>query len=251
MKIQILSDLHLEFGPFDVPEASADLLVLAGDIQSKAHGLKWAIESVPDRPVLYVMGNHEFYGGAHPKLIGKLKQAAAGTNVTVLENDAVEIGGIRFLGCTLWTNFELVGDPRIAGYHATQAMTDFRRIRRSPSYSKLRSIDASHINWRSIRWLTDTMAESPDQPTVVITHHAPSELSLPPERRGKIESAAYASHFDDLVLNASPELWVHGHIHRNSDYRIGTTRVVCNPRGYADSPNLGFQPDLVVEVPSP
>ena len=101
MRIHILSDLHLEFAPFQPSEVDADVIVLAGDIHTGKNGIKWILKTIPDRPVIYSLGNHEFYGQKIPKLIDEIKEVAQGTNVHVLENESVEIGNVVFLGATL------------------------------------------------------------------------------------------------------------------------------------------------------
>ena len=108
MELQILSDLHIEFAPYEMIDTDADVVVLAGDIHLGERGFKWARDNIPDKVVVYVLGNHEFYKAATPRLIEKLTDRAAGTNIHVLENRSVAIGGIRFLGCTLWTDFDLL-----------------------------------------------------------------------------------------------------------------------------------------------
>lgn len=114
MKIQLLRDLHIEFGSYRYPDVESDVVVLAGDIHTKTQGIQWALENITDKPVIYVLGNHEYYGKTYPKLIDTAKELAKGSNVHVLENEVLTLGGVNFLGCTLWTDFELFGDPRIA-----------------------------------------------------------------------------------------------------------------------------------------
>ncbi|NEQ04416.1 metallophosphoesterase [Moorena sp. SIO3F7] len=247
MKLHILSDLHIEFEDFTAPSTDADVVILAGDIHVGRRGLDWAMQTFPDKPVIYVPGNHEYYGEAIPKHTDKLRKLAAGTNVHILEQEVVTLGGVTFLGCTLWTDFELFGDPRVAGYHATQRMTDYKRIHVSPKYSRLRSIDTAVIHSKSRRWLQTQLQDQTGE-RVIVTHHAPSIKSLPVGRQEDLMSAAYASHLDDLVEQSGAKLWVHGHLHNSSDYAIGTTRFLCNPKGYPDERNKGFVPDLVVSV---
>jgi hypothetical protein len=139
MRIHILSDLHLEFAPFEVNDVGAEVVVFAGDIHTGKNGIKWILQATVDRPAVYVLGNHEFYGQKIPKLISEIKEAAQGTNVHVLENDKVEIGEVVFLGATLWTDFTLNGDPVLAEVAAQTGMTDFRRIRVTPSYRRGRT----------------------------------------------------------------------------------------------------------------
>lgn len=249
MKILVFSDLHLEFGPFTPGECHADVVVLAGDIHLKTRGVEWAIETFKDKPVLMILGNHEYYGHKYPNLVDKAKALSQGSNLHVLENDAIEIDGVRFLGCTLWTDFRLFGDPRLAGYFCQQEMTDFKKIRVAPRYSKLNPVDVVKIHQASRAWLSDQLAWDYSGKTVVITHHAPSAHSLPERPPGELTGAAYASHLDAFINERRIDLWVHGHVHNSCDYPIGETRVACNPRGYhPDHLNPNFQTDFVVEV---
>jgi Icc-related predicted phosphoesterase len=248
MKLHTLSDLHIEFKPFNPPATSADVIILAGDIHVGTKGLNWAKENFGDKPVIYVLGNHEYYGQAFPKHIDTLKQLAEGTNIHILENERLTINEVVFLGCTLWTDFKLFGEPKLAGYQATQTMTDYRKIRVSPQYRKLRSIDTAVIHNKSLRWLGEELVNSKSNKVVVITHHAPSQRSVPECYQNDILSAAYASHLDSFVEESSAALWIHGHLHVQHDYMIGSTRVICNPRGYPDEDNNNFMSDLVIEV---
>jgi len=248
VKIHILSDFHSEFDDFEYIENDSDVVVLAGDINLKERGIAWVLDTIKNKPVIYVMGNHEYYTSAYPKLLNSIKDMCKNTNVHVLENDQVKIGDVDFFGCTLWTNFKLLGDPRLSGYQCQQVMSDYKKIRLTPKYSKLRSIDVAAINQRSINWLKSELRASDSQSKVVVTHHAPSVKSLPEEFRTDPVSAAYASNHEDLILEYSPKLWIHGHIHSKSDYKIGNTRIVCNPRGYPDEDVLNFDHGLVHEI---
>ncbi len=248
MRLHILSDLHQEFAPFKPSAVEADVLILAGDIDRGMRGLLWAQSAFAGLPVIYVPGNHEYYGNALPKLTDKLRHRAAGSNVHVLDTDCFGLGEIVFLGCTLWTDFNLSGEARFAGFEAKERMNDYRRIRVSPGYRKLRSADTALRHHYARDWLEQELKKHLDKKVVVVTHHAPSALSLPPDFRNDTLAAAYASHLDDFVRDSPVRLWIHGHIHRSSDYMIGSTRILANPRAYPDSPNDEFQPQLVVEV---
>lgn len=249
MKLLVLSDLHLEFGPLTVDAANADVVILAGDIHLKTRGVIWAMEAFRDRPVIMVLGNHEYYGEKYPTLMNKAKALAAGSNVHVLENDTVEIDGVRFLGCTLWTDFRLYGDPRLAAYFCQQAMTDFKKIRVAPRYSKLNPVDVANIHEASLHWLKAKLSEEGHGTTVVVTHHAPSALSLPSLAPDDLTGAAYATNLDAMIKKNPIDLWIHGHTHESRDYRIGNTRVLCNPRGYdRDYLNAAFLSDFIVKI---
>ena len=252
MRIHFLSDLHLEFAPFEPPAVAADVVVLAGDSHPGLRGLEWAAAAWPDRPVLYLLGNHELYGHAYPRLVRKLETCAAslGTHVHVLSDRAVVLGGVRFLGATLWTDFALLGDPARSMAAAREQMSDFKRVRVEPTFRRCRPADTVLWHRRSVAWLRAQLAEPSPGPTVVVTHHAPSARSLNPLYTDPV-AAAYASRLDDLVAASGARYWLHGHTHHCVDYRLGGTRVVSNQRGYPDEPVGGFRPGLVLEVERP
>ena len=150
MKLYILSDLHTEFHTFTPPAVEADAVILAGDIGVGKGGLKWIQAHFPDRPVLYTMGNHEYYGRTLQKHLQDVRDAAAGTSIHVMENDEVQIGDCIFLACTFWTDFELFGDAHLVGYEAMQRMSDYARIRVTPKYRKLHYLDNVGFHERSV-----------------------------------------------------------------------------------------------------
>jgi hypothetical protein len=127
MRLHILSDLHQEFGEVPVPRVDCDCVVLAGDVSTKTNGLKWILRTFTDVPVIYLCGNHEYYGENYPSLLDKLRDMAHGTNVHVLENESVTIGGVRIFGCTLWTDMALMGDWQIGCLSAGAVMNDYKR----------------------------------------------------------------------------------------------------------------------------
>jgi predicted phosphodiesterase len=249
MRLRVLSDLHLEFGPFEPPLVPADVVVLAGDIHLGARGVRWAATAFPHTPVLYVPGNHEYYRSAIPHLTEKLRDAARGTTVQILAEDEVRIGGVRFLGCTLWTDFELHHAAHLARTDAAALLNDYALIRLSPQYRRLRPEDTERFHRTARRWLAERLTAGPAETTVVVTHHAPSPGSIDPRFEQDSLSAAYASDLTGLMAERGPAVWIHGHTHAAADYRVGGTRVVCNPRGYTDEPVAAFDPRLVVEVP--
>jgi Icc-related predicted phosphoesterase len=248
MKIQILSDLHVEFKDYEYQKCDSDVVVLAGDIHTKDRGIEWAIKNIEGKPVVYVLGNHEFFGKSHPKFIAEARSKASGTNVHLLENEYINIEGVNFIGCTLWTDFEIFGDPRIAGYQCQQVMTDYKKIRKSPQYSKLRSIDTALIHAQSLNWLGKTLESLKGEPNVVVSHHGPSINSSPIGKREDITSAAYVSDLEGFISDHQPKFWFHGHLHNSSEYKIGDCTVVCNPKGYPGDENCHFDPVKCVEI---
>lgn len=248
MKIQLLSDLHIEFSDFEYQETDCDLVILAGDIHIGEKGVSWALEHIKNKPVLFVAGNHEFYGKAYPKHLRTLRALTEGTNVHLLENEVLTLKGVNFFGCTLWTNFELYGDPRVAGHECQQVMNDFKRIKLSTPYRKLRSRDIASIHYGSVKWLKAQLCRSSGKKNLIITHHAPSQRSIPTGLQDDSTNPAYASNLEELILEYNPQVWIHGHLHNSSDYRIGQCRILCNPRGYPDEVNREFDPGFCFDV---
>lgn len=236
MRVQLASDLHLEFlaaagfprKRLIAPAHGADILVLAGDICTGA----LAIELFADWPVpvLYVAGNHEFYGHDFHRLRRQLKDGAVGTSVTVLDNDCVELGGVRFLGSTLWTDYQFS-----AGLEQWQAMARARRT--LADHSRIRSgaepFGPEHAlaeHNASRRWLEQELSRRYDGRTVVVTHHAPHPGSVHARYAGDPVNCAFVSDLGGLVGMAN--LWLHGHVHDGFDYVAHGCRVVANPLGY-------------------
>ncbi|WP_045464182.1 metallophosphoesterase [Sporocytophaga myxococcoides] len=247
MKIQVASDLHQEFGRSEIEFDKADLLILAGDVSLGIKGIQWILSEIKI-PVIYVLGNHEYYKGSYPKTLNKIKDVAKNTHVHVLENNSIELDGITFHGATLWTDFELFGNPRYTGGLVQSKMNDYKLIRRDPSYSKLRTIDTYKIHKASLKWLEESLGTSSSKKNIVISHHAPSIKSLPERLKENIVSSAYASNLDDLIFKYQPEYWIHGNIHAPSFYKIGDTQIICNPHGYINDAYNGFNPGLFIKV---
>ena len=272
MRILVLSDIHREYWKerdqrprFDLTISRPDVVVLAGDIDKDAQAIPWANEAFAGVPVVYVHGNHEGYGEKLEKMQHRLRESAAATNghVHLLERNEVTIDGVRFLGCTLWTNFRLHGDARYTfdRYECGTKINDYKSIRvASQGYRKLQTRDTEGIHHRSVKWLRERL-EAPGQAgrTVVVTHMAPSARSVPPQYKNNPIAAAYASDLEDLVVQA--DLWIHGHMHDSVDYMIRDTRVVANPRGYPVRAkfqgyveaglvpeNDDFNPNFIVEI---
>jgi predicted phosphodiesterase len=253
MKLHILSDLHLSQAGLPLPQAEADLVILAGDIARPEQALEWAARI--DRPVLYVPGNHEFYGGSIPGTLNRLRQLSAGTKVQVLDRDAVSLGGVRFLGATLWTDFMLLGDGpgrAQAEEAALRMMRDFQRIHLDEARTEL--FTPSHcaaLFARDAQWLATQLAQPHDGPTVVITHHAPARGSIHPRFAGSPLNACFVSDARHLLDGRRAQLWIHGHTHDSFDYAVNGTRVVCNPRGYARdgvNENASFDANFTVDL---
>ena len=236
---------NLQFIP---AKPQADVIILAGDVHTGQNGIKWILNTFSTQPVVYVLGNHEFYGQKIPKLVDEIKAAAQGTNVYVLENDLVKIGDVTFLGATLWTDFKLFGNAVLAEVAAQTGLTDFRRIRLIPSYRKFRPADARRFHARTLEWLQNQSLQARPGKIVVVSHHAPSPRSVPAHLSSDSLNPAYASNLESYIADSGVTVWIHGHIHHHSDYFVGHTRVIANPRGYPTERNTGFDPSLVIEI---
>jgi predicted phosphodiesterase len=235
VKLNILSDLHLSCGALDVPRTDADIVILAGDIARPREAIAWARDF--PQPVLLVPGNHEFYGSSIAAAPRLLKQLSAGTNVHVLDNDEITIKGVRFLGSTLWTDYSLSSDATdraLAMQEALAFIRDFSVIDvDGPKPRRFTPEDAVALCRTNTRWLAQRLAEPQAGPTVVITHHAPSSLSVHARFAGSRLNGCFVSDLAYLLDGRRAQLWVHGHTHDRFDYLLHGTRVVCNPRGYA------------------
>lgn len=159
---------------------------------------------------------------------------------------------MRFLGCTLWTDYALYGDAADAMAAAARGINDHRLIRRQGArFSPADALDR-HVTEKI--WLAGALARQHDGPTVVVTHHCVSQKSVHPKWGRTPISAVFSSNLDDLVAGSGAALWVHGHTHDSFDYSLVGTRVICNPKGYGPScgggipENAAFDPRLVVEV---
>ena len=243
MKIQVVSDLHLEFGAIDLQAHDRDLLVLAGDTNMGRDALPFLEEQLELSPVIYVMGNHEYYDHS----IEEINDYWINLNkpdLHVLENRSVTIDGVDFFGCVLWTDME-DGD----GYAIRQSrnkMNDYALIRKNGK--RLDPKDTMEIHKQSVAWLDEAMAQSTN-PKIVITHHMPSAKSTTPGYKGSDINGAYYSELDWLILKHQPNYWLHGHTHSSCEYEIEATRVLCNPRGYYPKHlNQEFDPQLLITI---
>jgi hypothetical protein len=251
MKIRIYSDLHLEFGRFDSPfdqRGDEDLVVLAGDIDVGCAAIGWAAHTFAPAPVVYVLGNHEYYHHNFDTLIDQCRERARGTNVHVLERDVLDVGGIRVLGCTLWTDYKLFGPERIdeAQDWAAQSLADHEVIHRHGG-RRFTPADAAQQFCINAHWL-DWQISQADRPLLVVTHHAPTPSTIAPYYAGQISNAAFHSDAGDL-LRAPVRMWVHGHTHYNADVLHNDVRVVTNQWGYPREDMRGFRRDGLFTFP--
>ena len=253
MKIALLSDLHLSVQAMAAPATHADVVVLAGDLHRPAAAIAWARQF--RQPTLFVAGNHEFYGGDLATTMHELRAHAQSTGVRVLDHDVWLHSGVRFLGCTLWSDYRLFDSPaqrELGLQQAGQMVRDFSRIRSAPDFDEKFTLAMSqYLFVRAVAWLEQQFAIAHDGPTVVITHFAPARGSIAARFAGSPLNACFVSDLESQIRRWQPTLWLHGHVHDSFDYRIGNTRVVANPRGYAPKgvvENPAFDASLTIDL---
>jgi DNA repair exonuclease SbcCD nuclease subunit len=237
MRIQLLSDLHLETETFEPqPSPSADLLILAGDIDAGHGGLdlfaRWPV------PVVYIAGNHEFDSRDVDSATAELREHCQRLGITMLERESLvhthEGRRYRLLGTTLWCDFDLLGaHDRIRCMKAGAYFLD--KVQCSTRYGEAFSAPQVRDEFTRCReWLSQQLTLGRRGPrwdeTIVITHFAPSARSADPRYGLQPASASFCSNCEDLMGRAG--LWIHGHLHCRHDYVIAGTRVVCNARGH-------------------
>ena len=244
MLIQFVSDLHIDawghgiprplpFGPKDVV---GDVLVVAGDVDEGIMSLLTYLKILTEagKPVLFVPGNHDFFSGTWTTYPERLSKALP-SGVTLLNCTEMALQGVRFLGCTLWTNF---GGSTRKMRDCESGMPDYEEIVKDrDAWTMITGEDVLQRHVEELAWLEGRLAEPFDGPTVVVTHHAPSVRSNHPKFMGSRIGTAFYSRLEWLIEKTQPDLWIHGHMHNSSDYRIGKTRVVCNPCGYSEGEN--------------
>jgi predicted phosphodiesterase len=257
MKLRVLSDLHLEGAAFNPPEAKCDAVILAGDIGSGTSGITWAANNFVglDVPVIYVPGNHEFYGWdmenwyASAYKVAKEREIILGNcSSTLLTKEGEQ--PVRILAATLWTDFDLYGEERrnACGMLTERCLYDYTAIRYGGRL--LRWQDVRNISVLTQKWLKSNAekAKEAGEKLVVATHHAPSERSSAPRFKNDPVTAGFASRLEEFA-EEYVDYWIHGHMHNNSWYTIGKCTVIANPRGYRPpSENPRFDEKLVIEV---
>lgn len=269
MKAWIVSDLHVknsELSRTDLEIPEADICICAGDVSGIVEmSMQFVLSHIsPRMPVVMVLGNHEFYGATIHAGLQTARRMARRSTVTVLENETIVLGKIRVVGATLWTDFEVEHGittelplPERKSYAINickRYMMDFHAIYRSdwpakgmPGLLTAKELIERHMESRD--FIASELEEQFDGRTVVLSHHAPLPRSLHPAFRGHPSNAAFASDLSHLIAQGKPDLWIHGHIHHFRDYWEGTTRVICNPRGYErERAQTGFMSGLVVDI---
>lgn len=263
MRLWLLSDLHDEIAPYNAEYWGApddvDVCLAAGDItrggRSHVEFLQEFIAPHTRHGVCSVLGNHEFYRSSIERERIEAGRAAVRTDIHVLDDMVWTIGSVRFVGCTLWTDYDLYNtsdDPLVRdSYMATArfGLNDHRKIRLVDSSSRpFIPQHAREIHKRSVAFLDEVLGTPFDGQTVVLSHHAPARGSIAPRYANDGLTAAYVSRLEWLIEKHQPALWLHGHVHTSFDYTVGATRVMANPHGYGNENKSGFDPHLVIDL---
>ena len=225
MLINFFSDIHLEFGTLGVPDTQADLIIAAGDIGIYKQGMDW-LKSLK-KPVIYVAGNHEFYEGEYLSTVDALRKECKGSKVNFLECESHQVGDVRFLGCTLWT--QLGGKDNERQEQLRKSVNDFRKINYQKGLMDYETY--AELHRKSLDWMIGELAKPFSGTTVVVTHHAPTFWSWDDSPKS-LTRFAYCNDLKEIMHNHDISAWFHGHTHSVSDYRCAGTRILCNPRGY-------------------
>lgn len=227
MKINYFSDVHLEWQDCQLPDNDADIVIAAGDIGYPYEASEW-LKRI-EKPVLYIAGNHEYYGGEFGNRMEKLEKHCRDSNITFLDNGTFEYQGFKFFGATMWTDFDLYRRQDFDMFNAPNVMNDYSQIRLRGSSLAPAYILRKHTESRArLEHFIDTADTSN---LVIITHHLPSSLSIDEKYRAHSANPYYATELDSLFREGMH--WFHGHTHSTCEYELFGCEVHANPRGYA------------------
>ena len=276
MRINIASDIHLEFGPIEIKNTEgADALILSGDIcvavqlthksvdeDKRSRAIHDFFEMCCNEydDVIYIVGNHEHYNGDFQRTIPHLKEHLCHLdNLHILDKETITINDVTFIGGTLWTDMNKE-DPSTL-YSMKGMMNDFIKIyngeidTRGKPYKVIKPLTPDDVvvdHKQMLEYIRIIIEGKYDQKFVVVGHHAPSKLSTNPRYQDDyLMNGAYSSDLSEFILDHPQiKMWTHGHMHDPFDYLMGSTRVVCNPRGYVNYEQRAddFNPNIIFEV---
>jgi Icc-related predicted phosphoesterase len=238
----VISDLHLRIGDLedglDIP-TDVEIAIVAGDVHAPlTSSFDWLHQNLVARgvPTIFVAGNHEWYGTEMQENEEEaLSVRDRYPGLHWLENQAVVLEGIRFVECTLWTDYDLNQQQAESMKVARLQMNDHRLIeyiRENGTRDAFAPEDALKLHQQSRSWLTSELSRPFSGKTVVVTHHSPHPRSIHSVYAGDKLNPAFCSDLSEMIDDFQPDFWVHGHTHSSFDYFLGKTHVICNPRGY-------------------
>lgn len=257
MKIQVISDVHLEFrtrfNPKPVIQKNADYIVFAGDIvisPQAAYDYLSEVRKQTKASIIYVLGNHEFYGNQLPDVVDEYEQAIDSIEDTyLLEKSSVCFANhnIRFVGSTGWTSYRNGEDQ-----HACEMlMNDFRAIKAIDDFGQQRFIEPIQLraeHTRCKKFFEENLTRQGVDYLIAVSHHAPAPKSIAPRYRTSNINGAFYEDLRDLIYKYEPNMWIHGHVHSTCNYTVGKTEVVCNPMGYPFEQDNGFMNGMMIKL---
>lgn len=256
MRAQIFSDLQMDrqlVSSRGLPFVADDVevVLIAGDLYPFLGRSLMTLQQLAKRkPVIYVAGNRDFYLTNIDEALSDGRQLAQELGVHFLEDEAIVIDGVRFVGSTLWSDYNVRGDAKAAKAAADRLVSDHTGEIKWSDGRRFTAADAAARHHFSRKFIEETLASSPE-PVVVVTHHAPSLQSEKEEYANSPISPSFVSDLEYLMTGPkAPVLWVHGATHHPVDYVVGGTRVISNPRGYPHEAIFRFNPSLVVDIPT-
>ena len=258
MHITLLSDTHHNFGnssewPYPLPDH--DVLVLAGDISEYVNSPANLTEvlahycSRTDRPILYLPGNHEFYHHDYHQALAWIQRDTNRFGIELLNCRCIRYDDVAFHGCTLWSDFTLLGAEQadLYGIYAEQSVSDFSII--SFENRVFRRTDCANLHRQERAWLKKSLSSSEAPYNVVITHFAPVSQCIAERHRGDPLNPYFVAGCEDLAKQYEPDLWLYGHTHQPNDFVLGKTRFVNNALGYPNEKSgVDFNPCMVLGV---
>ena len=253
MKVQLLSDLHLEYSHKTLPKisAEADVLVYAGDIAASKNNLYQYFNSIRKThkiPIVMILGNHDYYNSYLNKAADKLKSAVEKLDdIHILNRESIEIGDVTFVGTTLWTDFDR-GRDEVA---VMQVFPDYKKIYKvSSDYRKVKinTNDILKEHRKDVKWLRETI--QPDKKTVIVTHHVPTNSFIPECYKSSVLNGGFYVDMSDFMIDYEVDVWCCGHTHFFMDCEINDCRIFCNPWGYPfeDNSDGHYKEEFIFEV---
>jgi len=231
MRLGYISDIHHEHDDSKIPVPEVDILILAGDIDVRPKGLKVLLKTLRSQtnaPILYIMGNHEYYNHTFPDIREQYRaQVEKVLNVHLLERSIFFINNVRFLGTTLWSD---LSNP----IHATDVQNglyDFKLIHNADR-SRFRASDCTAEWKKNAAWLEQELCCQYDGKTVVITHHSPSSITCASDYKYSRIRFGFHSDMEDLIFKYQPDIWIYGHDHMSAHHKLGETLLISNQAGY-------------------
>ncbi|NIB41601.1 metallophosphoesterase [Pseudomaricurvus alkylphenolicus] len=259
LRIAILSDIHSEFHPQGwlppmLQETECDVLVLTGDIGMGDGTIEFVTrvaEIKSDTSILWVAGNHDFYGQDYDRQLSQYRSAFSNfDNVYFLECDTVTIQGVTFLGATLWTGFDTLGEHSIGpGMQvAGAAIADFFRIEKQDGRRLFTPADAAALFKTSRQWLAQTLESCEPGKTVVVTHFPPLRVARHAGFPEDLMSTYFQANCESLIERYQPALWIYGHNHWSDEHQVGRTRLVSNQLGYPGEDGIPGAQVVILEI---